>query len=242
MKAALCLVSHGAAYRDHEKSLARLRHAHPDWIELELAGMPCLDIGRASVAESGLFWAEDARKAGHENPVLVWLDADMVFSVRTIEEVAAAAIEKDSLVGCLYAGKKFGAQPQAAWLEGGESEVICFKGGGLHEVAAIGFGVVAMPASMLERVAEFHKLPRLAVLDHAFRPWFTNDPSWGVMHSDDYAFCRRAREAGFKIWADTRQRVGHIGLHTYQLEDALPLTRFESLNLYDPAKKREAAE
>lgn len=235
MRVGICLVSHGAAYREHEQCLSKLRVAHPDWVEFHLPGMPCVDIGRASVAESALRWAKEST----EKTMLLWLDADMTFSVETCEQVLAEANARDALVGCLYAGKKFGAAPQVAWLEEMGDSLVCFKGGSVVEVEAIGFGCVAMPAAMLEIIAEKLSLPRLKVLELTLRPWFTTDTSgrWPGMHSDDYAFCKRAREAGFKIFADSRQRVGHIGLHTYFLEDAMPLTRFESLTFQNSAKK-----
>jgi hypothetical protein len=42
-------------------------------------------------------------------------------------------------------------------------------------------------------------------------PWYLGD---------DFAFSHRAREAGFKIFADTTIRLGHIGRHAYSWEDA----------------------
>ena len=40
-----------------------------------------------------------------------------------------------------------------------------------------------------------------------------------VLLSEDFAFCQRAREAGFGIWIDPAIRLGHIGSYTYRLED-----------------------
>jgi hypothetical protein len=37
---------------------------------------------------------------------------------------------------------------------------------------------------------------------------------------EDYAFCERARRAGYKIVVDTTIRLGHIGKYTYGWEDA----------------------
>jgi hypothetical protein len=38
--------------------------------------------------------------------------------------------------------------------------------------------------------------------------------------ADDFAFCHRARGAGYKIFADTTIRLGHIGRYAYTWEDA----------------------
>jgi hypothetical protein len=38
--------------------------------------------------------------------------------------------------------------------------------------------------------------------------------------AEDFAFCERARRCGFKIWADTRVRLTHIGSFAYTWEQA----------------------
>jgi hypothetical protein len=38
--------------------------------------------------------------------------------------------------------------------------------------------------------------------------------------SEDYSFCERARRCGYKIWADTTIRLGHIGKYVFYWEDA----------------------
>jgi hypothetical protein len=43
------------------------------------------------------------------------------------------------------------------------------------------------------------------------RPWYL---------AEDYAFCERVRQSGFRIWADTRVRLGHIGAYSYSWEEA----------------------
>lgn len=172
--------------------------------------------------------------------MLLWLDADMVFSADTCRAVVKEAWERHAVVGCVYAGKKLGSDPQCVFKGGGE--IPFFELGKVLEVHAIGFGVVAFPAFMLENIASFHKLKPRRVGDGTFRPWFTDDPSWDLVHSDDYAFCKRAREAGFKVFADTRQRVGHVGLHTFNLEDMAGRPLKKALILAQEERPQEAAE
>ncbi len=45
-------------------------------------------------------------------------------------------------------------------------------------------------------------------------------PEGTVYHSEDYAFCERARRSGLAIHADTSVRVWHIGDYRYGWEDA----------------------
>jgi hypothetical protein len=38
--------------------------------------------------------------------------------------------------------------------------------------------------------------------------------------AEDFAFCERARQAGYRIWADTTIRLRHYGGYGYSWEDA----------------------
>lgn len=50
--------------------------------------------------------------------------------------------------------------------------------------------------------------------------------------AEDYAFAHRARTCGYKIWADTAIRLGHIGNYRYSWEDAgIEHPRFASFTL-----------
>jgi hypothetical protein len=45
-----------------------------------------------------------------------------------------------------------------------------------------------------------------------------DDGTWYL--AEDYAFCERARQCGYKIIADTTFRLAHIGSQAYSWEDA----------------------
>ena len=38
--------------------------------------------------------------------------------------------------------------------------------------------------------------------------------------SEDYSFCERARQCGYRIWADTTIRLQHLRQYAYSWEDA----------------------
>ena len=40
-----------------------------------------------------------------------------------------------------------------------------------------------------------------------------------ILLSEDYAFCERAKQAGFGVYRDPAVRIGHIGSYVYRLED-----------------------
>jgi GT2 family glycosyltransferase len=77
-----------------------------------------------------------------------------------------------------------------------EYEVAWLPETGLHEVHAAG------SAGMLIR---------RHVLDAVGDPWFATD---GKGLNEDLAFCRRAREAGARIYCDVDVQMGHIAPHT----------------------------
>src|SRR5439155_25640737 len=50
--------------------------------------------------------------------------------------------------------------------------------------------------------------------------------------AEDYAFCQRARECGFRVYADASVRLWHIGTYRYGWEDAgMDRPRFGSFTL-----------
>ena len=49
------------------------------------------------------------------------------------------------------------------------------------------------------------------IVDTEKGPWYL---------AEDYSFCERARRCGFKIMADTRVRLWHVGSYKYSWEDA----------------------
>jgi hypothetical protein len=63
----------------------------------------------------------------------------------------------------------------------------------LCRVDAFGFGGCLISRKVFEQTPE---------------PWFTIDYRAG----EDIAFCKRVRDAGFKLHVDGRYSVGHIGL------------------------------
>jgi hypothetical protein len=77
-----------------------------------------------------------------------------------------------------------------------EYEVAWLPESGLHEVYAAGSAGMLIRRHVLEAMAD---------------PWFATD---GKGLNEDFAFCRRAREAGATIYCDVDVQMGHIAPHT----------------------------
>lgn len=168
--------------------------------------------------------------------VLLFIDADILFEVQAADAVVALAAQIPAVVGAIYSSKRPGGSAIVQHVPGSK-HLPCFTGGEVRSVLSVGMGLTAIHRSVFERTPARNLVVKSmgGPLCRA-RMWFaTTDPTWDEVESDDYAFCRRVREAGMQIYADSRQRVSHIGLYRYRLEDiARPLVTAETLLLPAP--------
>lgn len=198
MKAALCLPQYGVPVRAHSLMLQRLaleRH----WPQLAVEGIPNLDAVRAALAALALSESFDA---------LIWIDADISAPLAAIDRTLERALELDAVAGALYRDRRGSGRyamrdptPLAR-----EADFEC---------EAIGFGLTVTPRSAFDRIqASPAAVPEQAASFPPFRvrPFFTSDVRWPELMTDDYAFCRRAREAGVRIVATLEPGVYHWGI------------------------------
>ena len=99
------------------------------------------------------------------------------------------------------------------------------KNGGLVEVRYCGFGFTHVRRTVFEAVQQRLDLPVCnqrfgSLLVPFFLPMVVPEPRGHWSLSEDYAFCERARQAGFTVMADTRIRLWHVGTYRYGWEDA----------------------
>lgn len=77
--------------------------------------------------------------------------------------------------------------------------------GDLHEVGGVGFGCVLVKKHVLEAIG-YPQFVYHQALDHKHTI------------SEDVDFCKKAREKGFQIWADTSIICDHIGQRMFSIE------------------------
>lgn len=140
---------------------------------------------------------------------LFWLDADIEFEPADI--AALWNLDADIAVG-VYAMKKRDQQWFAAWKDGKlVKDLDQFKGP--IEVEYAGTGFMLIKREVLETLAgtvetwEGAKGPVPAL--------FMTPIHNGALESEDYHFCRIAREAGFKVIMDPSVRLKHWGQYAY---------------------------
>ncbi len=92
-------------------------------------------------------------------------------------------------------------------------------------VDSIASGFSLIQRSAFERVASTR--PRFYVDDYsAITDFWLGGPHNERWETEDYAFCRRFREAGGAVWLCPWMKLQHEGLHTYQGDMATVLKHF----------------
>lgn len=144
---------------------------------------------------------------------MMWIDADIEFDPADVAKVWNLCVDggADISVG-VYCMKKPDKQWFAAWKDGAlVKDLDQFKGP--IEVEYAGTGFMLIKREVIEHLANITKTyegPNGRVTAFYMTP-IHNDG----FESEDYHFCRRAREAGFKIMMDPSVRLGHIGQYRY---------------------------
>lgn len=140
---------------------------------------------------------------------MMFIDADIDF---TTEDVAKIwNMQADVGVG-VYAMKKPDQQWYAAWKDGAlVKDLDQWKGP--TEVDYAGTGFMLISRKVVERLTE--KEGTYEGPDGRVPQLFMTPVHNDSLESEDYHFCRIARENGFKVIMDSSVRLGHIGQYRY---------------------------
>jgi hypothetical protein len=202
MKVAICTPLHGDPKAGYVSSLADLLlAARPPELELRYCRCSSSNVVRArtELARIALDWGADH---------LLWLDSDQTFPARTLTRLLSIG---QPIVGCNISTRAEPCQPNARDHAGRPvfTTPEAAAGGIVQEVGRLGFGVLLTAAEL------FAKMPQ---------PWFLMPDEQGTIMGEDYYFCRQARAAGYRIYADhaLSMQVGHIGERVFNISDALP--------------------
>ena len=135
---------------------------------------------------------------------VLWLDSDMVFSEEIVEDLQFSG--QDFVTGIAHSRRPpFSSCLFTEIFPGVEK----FKGEyprNTFKVAACGMACVLMRVEVLDKVRE--------KFGTMFQPMM--DP---ITYGEDVAFCWRAQQCGFDIWAEPTVRVGHVGRRIIWPED-----------------------
>ena len=174
-------------------------------------GYSAIDQGRNQIAT-------DALRAGFEE--LMWIDSDVAFEPGAVDQLRSHG---QPIVCGVYPKK--GKRAFACNFPPEATQVTFGKGGGLIEVPYAGAGFLYTRREVYEAIQQRLRLP---VCNERFGPPMIpffhpmiipdGDSHWYL--AEDFSFCRRARDCGYRILADTTIRLKHIGSYAYNWEDA----------------------
>lgn len=187
-------------------------------------GYSQIDVARNEIASKAILDGFDET---------LWIDADIGFHPDAVETLRAHDLP---LVCGVYTKK--GKREFAISVLPGTKKMIFGKSGGLHEIqyAATGFLLVRRRVYLdiqfrlgLPLCNEYFGANIIPYFMPMVRP--QREGHWYL--GEDYAFCERARQAGYKIMADTSIRLWHIGNYQFGWEDAgRNVERFDNYTYY----------
>lgn len=176
-----------------------------------LHGCSAIDLARSRLATEAL-------ERGFTETF--WIDADVAFDPDDIEHLR----NHDLPIVCGIYAKK-GQRELATALMPGTKSLTFGTGGGLIEILYAATGFLLVKRDVYQAIRKRFDLPLCnPSAAHRAVPFFMPMlEAWGGEMShlpEDYAFWRRARLCGFKVMADTRIRLAHVGPYLYGFEDA----------------------
>ena len=175
-------------------------------------GLSAIDFGRCLLASEALADGFDE---------ILWIDSDIGFNPDDIEKLRSHNLP---IVSGTYA-KKNGKEFSCAFQETGKPLQVHFgTEGGLIEIQYAPFGFILTRREVFEKIA---LMPDMKPCNQRFgkpiTPYFQpvpiqdGDGLWYL--PEDYAFCHRARQCGYKIMADTSIPLRHVGSYEYSWLD-----------------------
>jgi glycosyltransferase involved in cell wall biosynthesis len=199
----------GASDPPCEDGLRELeRRGYPVW---RVGGFPQIDVARNQMATDALCRGFDE---------LMWIDTNVVFDPNDVEKLRSHNLP---LVCGLYAKE---SRREFACAFFSETRELPFGSNGkLMEILFCGFGFVLTRRGVYEMMQQHMQLPVCNLrfgspLVPFFAPLVLNDEEGAWYLTEDYAFCARARNCGFRVMADTTIRLWHAGAYRFGWEDA----------------------
>jgi len=175
---------------------------------------------------------------------LFFIDTDLIFKKEHVAQLAARTGE--DIVGGLYPKKIEGP---LQYVVNSHFEPRPVQANGLQEMRYVGTGFMKIHRRVFERMIEKYGDTISFTPDH--NPGQKHYDFWSVgtyeypdgkrrFLSEDWFFCQRAMDLGFKVWADTRIQLQHVGVAVYPLRSQQP-EFFGGLNPADTSGPRVLA-
>jgi hypothetical protein len=191
---------------------------------LRVHGYKQIDLARCQMAS-------DALAAGAEETL--WIDADTAFHPDMVERLRS----HDLPIVCGIYPKK-SKRELAIHALPGTKEITFGKAGGLVEILYAPTGFLRVRREVYESIrAKLHLPECLADTGRKLVPYYAplirpDGEGWWYL-AEDFSFCERARQCGYRVMADTTIRLLHIGTYAYGWEDAgRRVTRYSTYHFH----------
>lgn len=154
---------------------------------------------------------------GHDS--VLWIDSDVVFNVNDVVKII-----NHNLPICAGAYPFKNPHTRQMTITMIDDEEIEFGNNKLVEIQCAATGFLFITKEVYHSIIEKYNMPLCNTsFDQPCYPVFKPD-NWlidGVDYylGEDYSFCMRARECGYKIILDPSIKLGHIGSYVYSWED-----------------------
>jgi hypothetical protein len=162
--------------------------------------------------------ASGALRDGFEETL--WIDSDVVFDPDAVERLRSHGLP---IVCGIYPKK--GSQALSCHAMPGSDRLVFGEQGGLTEILYAANGLLLVRKQVYRDMQHQLGLPVCnqrfgrSIVPY-FMPLVKCDGVGQWYMSEDFSFCERARQCGYRIWADTTIRLQHIGMYPYSWEDA----------------------
>jgi hypothetical protein len=186
--------------------------------QLEALGYPVRRVyGFAQVDLARSRMATDAVAEGYDE--LMWVDSDMAFEPQSVTKLRAHG---QPIVAGLYPKKV--EKRLTSQLLPGTDRLTMGEGGGLIEIQYAATGFLYTRRQVYLDIQQRLSLPACALANGRtvvpyFLPMVLARGERHLYLGEDYAFCERARQCGYRVHADTSIRLQHIGMYGYGWED-----------------------
>lgn len=164
-------------------------------------GFSAIDQGRCVMAQQAL---DD----GFEH--LFWIDADVCFWQYDIDKVIQSGLP---FVSAPYSVKGW----PALTTEFVDKNIKLGENGGLYEVIYAATGFMYTHRSVYQKIIDKFNMQRVKIWGGQYEvyPFFLPLLVDGQYLGEDFSFCHRLRDAGIKLYCDTRIQLSHIGKYSY---------------------------
>ncbi len=135
---------------------------------------------------------------------IFFIDADMIFPKDTLVRLLSRKVD---IVGALYFNRSRPFMPNAAYFRDGKWEhITSWHQGLMDDLDGIGTGLMLVNMEVFEKILKPHwQFPYLKDLD--------------CYGGEDYYFCQKAKEHGYKIHLDASIKTGHMGRYPFSQQE-----------------------